>query len=131
MHVRSDMARIIAGGLFSGSRRSLRSLGHRFGGVPAIWTKRRHLRVRWIDGQVPDSEEAETIRQAIVVDGCETYGDIARDATDRLFRRDHAAAGWVADIGLFHGWYLLHVCLTLERLNDRLVQIEGEARSWT
>ena len=87
--------------------------------------------MKWIEGTAPDSEEAEAIREAIAVRGHDTYGEIARYAADRLFRRDHAAAGWVADIGLFHRFYLLHACESLERLHGRLVWIEDEAHPWT
>jgi hypothetical protein len=130
MDVRSDMARIISSGLFSGPKRSLRSLGTWFHGAPRLWTERRHRRVKWAEGAVPDSEEAEAIQEAVAVHGYDTYGDIARYAADRFFRRDHAAAGWLADIGLFHGFYLLHACESLERLHRRLVWIEDEASPW-
>lgn len=132
MPIRSDMARIISSaGLFSGPTRSLRSLGNCFHGAPRLWKERRRRRVKWIEGAVPDSEEAEAIREAVAVRGYDTYGDIARYAADRLFRRDHAAAGWLADIGLCHVFYLLHACQSLERLHGRLVRIEDEAHPWT
>ncbi len=131
MHVRSDMARILSGGLFSSPKRSLRALGNRFGWAPRLWKERRYRRVTWIEGKAPDSEEAEAIREAVVDRGYQTYGDIARCAADRLFRKDHAAGGWLADIGLWYGWYLLHACESLERLHGRLVRIEDGAHPWT
>lgn len=127
MHVRSDMARIIGSGLSLGPRRPLRLLIDRLRGTPRILEKRRHHRVRWIESKTPDSDEAKAIREAIVAGGCEAFGDVARYAADRLFRRDLAAGGWLAGVGLFHAWYLLHVCRSLERLHGRLVWIEDEA----
>jgi hypothetical protein len=125
MPIRSDMARIISGGLFSRPKRSLGPVR-----APLLWKERRRRRVRWIDGKAPDSEEAEIIHEAIIVHRCNTYGDVTQYTATRLFSRDHAAAGWLADIGLFYRWYLLDACKTLERLRDRLVRIEDEASPW-
>src|SRR5262249_59023634 len=76
MPIRSDMARIIGVGLFSGPKRSLRSLRNRFEGAPQLWEERRHRRVRWIEGKSPDTEEAEAIRDAIIGQGYDTYGEV-------------------------------------------------------
>ena len=128
MDARSDMARLISGGLFS----SWKALATRsFTGTPRRWEEHGLRRVRWLDDRVPDSEEAKVIREALAVRGHDTYGEIARYAADRLFRKDHAAHGWVADIGLFRGLYLLHACQSLERLQGRLVLIEEEAPPWS
>jgi hypothetical protein len=131
MQVGSNMARIVGSGLFSGPKRSLRSLTDRLEGLPRLGKERRHQRVRWIEGPAPDSEEAETIRDALTANGSDTWAESARPVADRLFRKDHAAAGRVAAIGLFHGWYVLHACASPERFHGRVVRTADGTHPWT
>ena len=109
------------------------SLARPLVGTPAVWKDKRERRVTWVGGSVPDDEEVEAVRDAVVRRGLSTYGDVTRDVADRIFRRDHGRAGWLSDIGLFYSWYLLHACHVVERLDGRLVRIETEAergRPW-
>ena len=101
------------------------SLAGRCVAAPAVWRRKRECRVTWVGGNAPDDEDVEAVRDAIVRRGLSTYGDVTRHVADHLFRSDHERAGWIGDIGFFHSWYLLHACQLLERLDGRLVRIEG------
>jgi hypothetical protein len=131
MNARIGTSRIEHTGSFSDPKRWLRSLDDLLTGAPRLLKTQRDRRVKWIEGKVPDSDEAAAILEALATRGCETYGSVTRYAADLLFRRDLMAGGWAADIGLFHSWYLLHACESLERLRGRLVWIEDEASPWS
>jgi hypothetical protein len=99
------------------------SLADRHLTAPATWKKKRARHVIWMGDDEPSGEEAEAAREAIVGRGLSTYGDVTWHLATRLFRRDHRQAGWLADIGLFHHWYLFHACQALERLDGSQVRI--------
>ena len=91
---------------------------------------RHERRVRWIEGAAPDNDEAAAIWQALAIDGCETYDAVTRRAAELLFRRDLAAGGWIAGIGIVYPSYLSHAREILERLRGRLVSIEEDDTPW-
>ena len=131
MNARLRMARIECSGIVPKPKRSSRLRADLFTTAPRLWRARRHQHMRWIEGKAPDSEEAAAIREALLTCRDKTYGAITRYVADLLFRRDLAAGGYIADIGLFRSWYLLHACESLERLDGRLVWIESEAHPWS
>jgi hypothetical protein len=89
-----------------------------------LWEARQHQRVVWIGAAAPDDEEAQAVLAA-VGQGLTTYGEIARNVADTLFARDLACLGAIAGVGMFRSWYLSGACRLLERLNGRLIAIEG------
>jgi hypothetical protein len=124
MDTRAGMTSLISVGLLVSLGSSMRALTEWLDATPPIWKEKRHRRVRWIEGKIPDGDEAELAWEAITLRGLGTYGEVTRYVADQSFRRDHAAGGWLGDIGLFHPWYLLEACLSLERLSGQLVWID-------
>ena len=131
MNSRFSLSGIEHGGPFSDPGRRLRALVDLITGTPRSQTVRRAGRVRWIEGTRPDSDEAAAIREALTTHGCATYEAATRRAAELLFRRDFAAGGWLAGIGLVLPSYLSLVQQTLERVRGRLVSIEDEDTSWS
>ena len=129
MHSRFSMSRLEHGGPFSDPVRWLRAFAELIAGRLRFSKIRDERRVRWIEGAAPDGDEAAAIWRALTVDGCETYEAVTRRAAELLFRRDHAAGGWNAGIGLVYASYLTHAQRTLERFRGRLVSIEDDT-SW-
>ena len=81
-------------------------------------------RVRWIAPRAPETEEARAVYEAITHRGLTTYADVATAVAEDLFARDVARVGYVADIGMFRGWYVRGACRLLERLDGVAVAIE-------
>jgi hypothetical protein len=123
------MSRIEHDGPVADPKHWLRVFASLFTGARQLWKTQGNRRVMWIDGRAPDSEEAAAIWEAVAKRGCRTYETVARCAADLLFRRDLAAGGWLADIGLVYPWYVLLVRENLERFRGRLVWIEDEAET--
>ena len=73
--------------------------------------------VAWIGGARGPDEDAEIVREAIVEHGQSQYGPLVAAVAERLFARDNARVGNVADIGFFHSWYTV----AARHLIDRLV----------
>ena len=130
MHSQFSTSRLEHGGPFSDPVRWLRAIADLITGRFRFSKIRDERRVRWIEGAAPDSDEAATIWHALTMDGCETYEGTTRRAAELLFRRDHAAGGWNAGIGLVYASYLTHARQILERLRGRLVSIEEEDTPW-
>ncbi len=80
--------------------------------------------VRWIAPGAPDTEEARAVYDAITRRGLTTYGDVATAVAEDLFGRDVARVGYLADIGMFRGWYVRGACRLLERLDGVAIAIE-------
>jgi len=128
MHSRFSTSRLQHGGPFSDPVRWLRAFEDL---ITGRFSKIRDVRrVRWIEGAVPDTDEAAAIWQALTRDRCETYDAVTRRAAELLFRRDHAAGGWNTGIGLVYASYLTHARQILERFRGRLVSIEEEDTPW-
>lgn len=85
----------------------------------------RDRRVRWIQRQVPDGEEAAAVWCAVYRCGLSRYGEVAGHVAEHLFRRNHSRAGWLGDIGLLYPWYRRHACQVLKQLDGMLVQIDS------
>jgi hypothetical protein len=124
------MGASITVGLLSGFGPSIRRLSRWFGGTTRMLEQQGPRPVRWIEGAIAGSEEETLVWEAITHHDLRTYGEVARYVADRLFRRDHAAGGWLSGIGLFFPHYLLHAGRTLERLDGRFIRIEGGGREW-
>ena len=122
------MSVVIGTGLLSNLGVLPRSVGWWVAGAPRVWRDKGPWAVRWIGGAHPDGEEATLIREAIRERGLQTYGEVTSYVAEHLFRRDYHRGGWVVDMGLFRGWYLLHACQSLDRLEGRLVQVEHGGR---
>jgi hypothetical protein len=131
MHTPVGISWIVAGSLLSRPGSLGAALFDRLEAVPAVWKARRRQRVAWIPSALPDGEEAEAIREAITMRGLGTYGEVTRYVADRLFRRDRDDGGWLADIGLFHPWYLWHACETVDRLRGKAVAVDEEEIAWS
>lgn len=93
--------------------------------APAVWKEKRGRRVAWIGADPPADDEARVVWEAIEQRRLSTYGAVTRHVADRLFHTDLDRMGPASDIGFFRSWYLLHACHALERLDGRLVRIEG------
>jgi hypothetical protein len=131
MNSRFSLSRTEHAGPFSDPGRWLRAFADLITGTPRWRKVRRTRRVRWIEGTTPDSDEAAAIREALTTHGCDTYEAVTRRAAELLFRRDFAAGGWLAGIGLVLPSYLSLVRQTLERVRGRLVSIEDEDTPWS
>ena len=131
MNSRFSLSRIEHGGPFSDPGRWLRAFADLITGTPHWRKVRRAQRVRWIEGTTPDGDEAAAIREALSANGCDTYEAVTRRAAELLFRRDFAAGGWLAGIGLVLPSYVSLVRQTLERVRGRLVSIEDEDTPWS
>lgn len=124
------MGASITVGLLSGFGPSIRRLSRWFRSTASMVEQQGPRPVQWIEGTIAGGEEEELVWEAVTRHQLRTYGEVARYVADRLFRRDHAAGGWLGGIGLFFPHYLLHAGHTLERLNGRLIRIEGGGREW-
>lgn len=102
-----------------------RSLADRPITGPALRRVNQDRGVRWIQGRVPDGEEAAAVWCAVYRCGLSTYGEVAGHMAEHLFRHDHSRAGWLGDIGLLYPWYRRHAGQVLEQLDRTLVQIDS------
>jgi hypothetical protein len=80
--------------------------------------------VAWIEGCVPETEEAGIVRDVITVQGIRTRHAVARAVAEELFRRDQRRVGAEGGIGLFRSWYEAGAERLLDRLNGRAITIE-------
>ena len=85
-------------------------------------------RVTWIGGARGTDEDGELVRSAIVDRHFERYGPLVRELAERLFARDNARVGGVADIGFFRSWYLVPARRLLERLEGVAIAV-GDSRA--
>jgi hypothetical protein len=131
MNSRFSSSRIEHGGPFSDPGRWLRAFAGLITGTARPRKIRRARRVRWIEGATPDSEEAAAIREALTAHGCNTYEAVTRRAAELLFRRDFAAGGWFAGIGLVLPSYLSLVRQTLERVSWPARIHRGRGHPWS
>jgi uncharacterized protein YaeQ len=103
------------------------SLARRRVDSPAVWREKQKRRVSWIGNGAPEDEEVRAVWDAVVHRGLSTYGEITEHVAEQIFRQDSVRVGWLSDIGLFYPWYLSHACALLERLDGRLVLIDGSS----
>lgn len=80
-------------------------------------------RVRWIEGKVPDTEEARLVWEALTERGLTTSDEVVRYVADTLYWRDLLRGGWATDIRLVRPIYFREARETLERLAGTLVTI--------
>jgi hypothetical protein len=79
--------------------------------------------VAWIGAPRGPDEESEIVRAAIVERGINRYGALVADVAERLFARDNACVGGVADVGFFRGWYVGPARRLLDRLDGTLIRV--------
>ena len=83
-------------------------------------------RVSWIEGVVPDSEEAQLVFEAVTHQGLTALEDVVRYLANALYWRDFLHGGWATDIGLLRalGIYRRDANEALWRLAGDFVRIE-------
>jgi hypothetical protein len=79
--------------------------------------------VVWLGGARGIDEESELVRAAIVDRRITRYGPLVVEVAERLFARDNACVGGIADIGFFRPWYFGPARRLLARLDGTLIQI--------
>lgn len=57
-------------------------------------------RVSWIEGNVPDTEEAHLVYEAIRKRGITSFEEVVQFVATRLYRHDFTHGGWATDIGI-------------------------------
>jgi hypothetical protein len=85
--------------------------------------------VVWLGGARGVDEESEIVRTAIVERRIASYGALVAEIAERLFARDNARVGGIADVGFFREWYVVPARRVLERLDGRLIRIGASAAS--
>ena len=80
--------------------------------------------VSWIEGRVPDTEEACIVHELIKARGMRTRRALAQALARELFERDCRRVGYMADMGIFRAWYEAGAGLLLDALNGRAILIE-------
>ena len=80
--------------------------------------------VSWIEGRVPDTEEACIVHELITARGVRTRRALAHALAQELFERDRRRVGYLAGIGIFRAWYEAGAERLLDRLNGRAILIE-------
>lgn len=83
-----------------------------------------HERVSWIEGCVPDSEEACIVHELITRRGLRTRHALARAVADELLARDARRVGVAGDVGIFRAWYETGAERLLANLDGRTIVIE-------
>jgi len=78
--------------------------------------------VMWIGGAATD-EDVHLVRDTLTPRGITRYAAAVEDVAERLFRRDLARAGWVADIGFFQPSYRVYARELLAQLDGTFVRI--------
>jgi hypothetical protein len=81
-------------------------------------------RVSWIEGHVPETEEACVVHDVITRRGVRTRHAVARAVAEELFARDRRRVGAEGGIGIFRAWYEAGAERLLDRLNGRAIVIE-------
>ena len=82
--------------------------------------------IAWI-GKPPADEEARELWATLTEERVGRYGAAVERVAERLFRRDLATLGAVADIGFFQPFYLAHARSLIAALDGTLVRIGGTA----
>jgi hypothetical protein len=81
-------------------------------------------RVSWIEGFVPDTEEARIVYALITERGVRTQRALAHALAAELFERDRRLAGALAGIGLFRAWYASGADRLLDALDGGAIRID-------
>ena len=80
--------------------------------------------VSWIEGRVPDTEEACIVHALITERGVRTRHALAHALAQELFERDRRRVGYLAGIGIFRAWYLAGAERLLDEMNGRVILID-------
>jgi hypothetical protein len=80
--------------------------------------------VSWIEGRVPDTEEACIVHELIIARGVRTRCALVQALAQELFERDCRRVGYMADMGIFRAWYEAGAGLVLDTLDGRTILIE-------
>ena len=83
--------------------------------------------VSWIEGCVPETEEASVVHDVIIRRGVRTRHAVARAVAEELFARDRRRVGGEGGIGFFRSWYEAGAERLLDRLDGRAIHIERPA----
>jgi len=83
-----------------------------------------HERVSWIEGCVPDTEEAGIVHELVTRRGVRTRHALARAVAEELLARDARRVGVAGDVGIFRAWYEAGAERLLEKLDGRTIVIE-------
>jgi hypothetical protein len=84
-------------------------------------------RVVWVGG-APGDDDARTVWEALAGGRLAGYDAVVEDVAERLFRRDLARSGAVADLAFFQSFYRVYARQILQRLDGTDVRIRESAR---
>jgi hypothetical protein len=80
--------------------------------------------VVWLGGAATD-EDSQAVRDALAGSGPRPYRAVVREVGERVFRRDLARLGGLADVGFLQSFYQAHARSVLRRLDGSQVRIES------